>query len=130
MLVFTCVASGIVLLRAAGRLKPARERMELPFGEGSLSDTLRRLPDPLKGQETNIYRTIKQPQQNGNRKSNMEEEHVPVGEAPEGTRPAEAGSVPSEGTKTEKRLSGEEILRHRKYIVIPVFVLVFLAVLY
>ena len=42
MLVFTCVASGIVLLRAAGRLKPARERME-----------------------TNIYRTIKQPQQNG-----------------------------------------------------------------
>ena len=65
-----------------------------------------------------------------NRKSNMEEEHVPVGEAPEGTRPAEAGSVPSEGTKTEKRLSGEEILRHRKYIVIPVFVLVFLAGLY
>ncbi|MCS3237377.1 hypothetical protein NXU96_20425 [Phocaeicola vulgatus] len=65
MLVFTCVASGIVLLRAAGRLKPARERMELPFGEGSLSDTLRRLPDPLRGQETNIYRTIKQPQQNG-----------------------------------------------------------------
>ena len=59
MLVFTCVASGIV------RLKPARERMELPFGEGSLSDTLRRLPDPLRGQETNIYRTIKQPQQNG-----------------------------------------------------------------
>ncbi|MCS3206072.1 hypothetical protein NXV42_16635 [Bacteroides fragilis] len=52
----------------------------------------------------------------------MEEEHVLVGEAPEGTRPAEAGSVPSEGTKTEKRLSGEEILRHRKYIVIPVFV--------
>ena len=54
MLVFTCIASGIVLLR-----------MELPFGEGSLSDTLRRLPDPLRGQETNIYRTIKQPQQNG-----------------------------------------------------------------
>lgn len=99
MLVFTCVASGIVLLRAAGRLKPARERMELPFGEGSLSDTLRRLPDPLRGQETNIYRTIKQPQQNGNRKSNMEEEHVPVGEAPKGTRPVEAGSVPAEGTK-------------------------------
>ena len=46
-----------------------------------------------------------------NRKSNMEEEHVPAGEAPEGTRPAEAGSVPSEGTKTEKRLSGEEILQ-------------------
>ena len=64
MLVFTCIASGIVLLRAAGRLKPARGRMELPFGEGSLSDTLRRLPDPLRGQETNIYRTIKQPQQN------------------------------------------------------------------
>ena len=37
----------------------------------------------------------------------MEEEHVPAEEAPEGTRPAEAGSVPSEGTKTEKRLSGE-----------------------
>ena len=41
-----------------------------------------------------------------NRKSNMEEEHVPVGEAPEGTRPAEAGSVPSEGTKTENRPNG------------------------
>ena len=65
-----------------------------------------------------------------NRKSNMEEGHVPAGEAPEGTRPAEAGSVPSEGTKTEKQLSEEEILRRRKYIVIPVFVLVFLAVLY
>lgn len=65
MLVFTCIASGIVLLRAAGRLTPARERMELPFGEGSLTDTLRRLPDPLKGQVTSIYRTIKQPQQNG-----------------------------------------------------------------
>ena len=37
MLAFTCVASGIVLLRAAGRLTPARERMELPFGEGSLA---------------------------------------------------------------------------------------------
>lgn len=60
----------------------------------------------------------------------MEEEHVPAGEAPEGTRSAEAGSVPSEGTKTEKRLSEEEILRRRKYVVIPVFVLVFLAVLY
>ena len=59
-----------------------------------------------------------------NRKSNMEEGHVPAGETPE------AGSVPSEGTRTEKRLSGEEILRRRKYIVIPVFVLVFLAVLY
>ena len=44
----------------------------------------------------------------------MEEGHVPAGEAPEGTRPAEAGSVPSEGTRTEKRLSGEEILRRRK----------------
>ena len=65
-----------------------------------------------------------------NRKSNLEEGHVPAGETPEGTRPAEAGSVPSEGTRTEKRLSGEEILRRRKYIVIPVFVLVFLAVLY
>ena len=56
MLAFTCVASGIVLLRAAGRLTPARERMELPFGEGSLADTLRRLPDPLKGQVTSINR--------------------------------------------------------------------------
>lgn len=65
MLVFTCIASGIVLLRAAARLAPAGERLELPFGEGSLADTLRRLPDPLRGQETNIYRTIKQPQQNG-----------------------------------------------------------------
>ena len=60
----------------------------------------------------------------------MEEEHEHVGEAPEGTRPAEAGSVPSEGTKTEKRLCGEEILRHRKYIVIPVFVVVVVAVVY
>ena len=60
----------------------------------------------------------------------MEEEHVPAGEAPEGTRPAEAGSVPSEGTRTEKRLSGEEILRRRKYVVIPAFVLLLLAVLY
>ena len=42
-----------------------------------------------------------------NRKSNMEEEHVPVGEAPEGTRPAEAGGIPSEGTKPGKRLSEE-----------------------
>ena len=60
----------------------------------------------------------------------MKEGHVPAGEAPEGTRPAEAGFVPSEGTKTEKQLSEEKILRRRKYIVIPVFVLVFLAVLY
>ena len=65
MLVFTCAASGIVLLRAAARLAPARERMELPFGEGCLTDTLRRLPDPLKGEKTNIYRTIKHPQQDG-----------------------------------------------------------------
>lgn len=64
MLVFTCIASGIVLLRAA-RLAPAGERLELPFGEGCLTDTLRRLTDPLKGQKTNIYRTIKQPQQDG-----------------------------------------------------------------
>lgn len=35
MLVFTCIASGIVLLRAAGRLTPARERMELPFGKAA-----------------------------------------------------------------------------------------------
>ena len=65
ILVLTCVASGIVLMRAAGRMTPAGGRMELPFGEGSLADTLRRLPDPLKGQVTSIYRTIKQPQQNG-----------------------------------------------------------------
>ena len=57
----------------------------------------------------------------------MEEEHVPAGEAPEGTRPAD---IPSKGTKPEKRLSEEEILRRRKYVVIPAFVLVFLAVLY
>ena len=59
----------------------------------------------------------------------MEEEHVPAGEAPEGTRPVESGDIPIEGTKPEKRLSEEEILRRRKYIVIPAFVLVFLAVL-
>ena len=59
----------------------------------------------------------------------MEEEHVPAGEAQEGARPAEAGVIPSEGTKPGKRLSEEEILRRRKYIVIPAFVLVFLAVL-
>lgn len=64
-----------------------------------------------------------------NRKSNMEEEHVSAGEAPEGTRPAEAGDIPSERIKPGKRLSEEEILRRRKYIVIPAFVLVFLAVL-
>ena len=59
----------------------------------------------------------------------MEEEHVPAGEAQEGARPAEAGVIPSEGTKPGKRLSEEEILRRRKYIVIPAFVLVFLPVL-
>ena len=59
----------------------------------------------------------------------MEEEHVLAGEAQEGARPAEAGVIPSEGTKPGKRLSEEEILRRRKYIVIPAFVLVFLAVL-
>lgn len=59
----------------------------------------------------------------------MEEEHVSAGEAPEGTRPAEAGDIPSERIKPGKRLSEEEILRRRKYIVIPAFVLVFLAVL-
>lgn len=60
----------------------------------------------------------------------MEEEHVSSGEVLESTRSDEAGIIPSEGTKPEKRLSGEEILRRRKYIVIPVFVLVFLAALY
>lgn len=65
-----------------------------------------------------------------NRKSNMEEEHVPAGEAPKGTRPAEAAAAPPREKKPEKRLSEEEILRRRKYIVIPAFVLVFLAVLY
>lgn len=60
----------------------------------------------------------------------MEEEHVSSGEVLESTRSDETGIIPSEGTKPEKRLSGEEILRRRKYIVIPVFVLVFLAVLY
>lgn len=65
-----------------------------------------------------------------NRKSNMEEEHVPAGEALEGTRPAETAAAPPREKKPEKRLSEEEILRRRKFIVIPVFVLVFLAVLY
>ncbi|UVQ06755.1 hypothetical protein NXW85_01395 [Bacteroides caccae] len=37
-----------------------------------------------------------------NRKSNMEEGHVPAEEAPEGTRPAEAGSVPSRRDKNGK----------------------------
>lgn len=60
----------------------------------------------------------------------MEEEHVSSGEVLESTRSDETGIIPSEGTKPEKRLSGEEILQRRKYIVIPVFVLVFLAVLY
>ena len=36
----------------------------------------------------------------------------------------------SDAAKLRVTLSGEEILRRRKYIVIPVFVLVFLAVLY
>ena len=65
-----------------------------------------------------------------NRKSNMEEEHVPAGEALEGTRPAETAAAPPREKKPEKRLSEEEILRRRKFIVIPVFVLVFLVVLY
>ena len=60
----------------------------------------------------------------------MEEEHVPAGEALEGTRPAEAAAAPPREKKPEKRLSEEEILRRRKFIVIPVFVLVFLTVLY
>jgi len=60
----------------------------------------------------------------------MEEEHVPAGEALEGTRPAETAAAPPREKKPEKRLSEEEILRRRKFIVIPVFVLVFLAVLY
>lgn len=65
MLVLTCVASGIVLMRTTGRLAPARECMGLPFEEGCLADTLRRLPAPLRGQETDIYRTIKQSGENG-----------------------------------------------------------------
>ena len=60
----------------------------------------------------------------------MEEEHVPAGEAPEGPRPADAGDNPSKGPNPHKRISEEEILRRRKYVVIPAFVLVFLAVLY
>lgn len=60
----------------------------------------------------------------------MEEEHVPAGEALEGTRPAETAAAPPREKKPEKRLSEEEILRRRKFIVIPVFVLVFLVVLY
>lgn len=59
----------------------------------------------------------------------MEEGCVPTGEMLEGTRPVETTAGSTGGTKPEKRLTGEEILRRRKYIVIPVFVLVFLAVL-
>ena len=50
----------------------------------------------------------------------MEEEGGPLGKPR--TWPAEAGFVPPKGQK-RKTASGEEILRHRKYIVIPVFVL-------
>ncbi|MGN8872313.1 hypothetical protein ACTNCA_11480 [Phocaeicola vulgatus] len=65
MLVFTCIASGIVLGGGAGRGSPARGRPVLALGVGSRSASLRTQPDTLRGQETNIYRTIKQPQQNG-----------------------------------------------------------------
>ena len=64
------------------------------------------------------------------RKNNMEEGCMPTGEMLEGTRPVETAAGSTGGTEPEKRLTGEEILRRRKYIVIPVFVLVFLAVLY
>ena len=63
------------------------------------------------------------------RKNNMEEVCVPTGEPLEGTRPVETVAGTTGKTEPEKRLTGEEILRRRKYIVIPVFVLVFLAVL-
>ena len=64
-----------------------------------------------------------------NRKNNVEEECVPVGESLEGTRPVETADGTTGSTEPEKRLTGEEVLRRRKYVVIPVFVLVFLAVL-
>lgn len=63
------------------------------------------------------------------RKNNVEGGCVPVGESLEGTRPVEAADGTTGRTELEKRLTGEEVLRRRKYIVIPVFVLVFLAVL-
>lgn len=64
-----------------------------------------------------------------NRKNSVEEECVPTGEMLEGTRPVDTAAGTTGRTEPEKRLTGEEILRRRKYIVIPVFVLVFLAVL-
>lgn len=64
-----------------------------------------------------------------NWKNSVEEECVPVGESLEGTRPVETAAGTTGKTEPEKRLTGEEILQRRKYIVIPVFVLVFLAVL-
>lgn len=60
----------------------------------------------------------------------MEEKHVPAGEVMEGTQTAEAAADSPVEKKPEKQLTEEEILRRRKFIVIPVFVLVFLAVLY
>ena len=51
---------------AGERLKTYLEGLSEKQRRGILlADTLRRLPDPLKGQVTSIYRTIKQPQQNG-----------------------------------------------------------------
>lgn len=60
MLVFTCVASGIVLLRAVSRLKPVHAGMELPFGRGVMTDTLRQLPFPDKENGTNTCLINKQ----------------------------------------------------------------------
>ena len=64
-----------------------------------------------------------------NWKNSVEEECMPTKESLEGTRPVETAAGTTGSTEPEKRLSGEEVLRRRKYIVIPVFVLVFLAVL-
>ena len=65
MLVFTCIASGIVLLRAVSRLKPAHAGMELPFGRGIMTDTLRQLPFPAKENGINTCLTNKQLSEHG-----------------------------------------------------------------
>lgn len=65
MLVFTCVASGIVLLRAVSRLKPVHAGMELTFGRGVMTDTLRQLPFPAKENGINTCLINKQSSEHG-----------------------------------------------------------------
>lgn len=65
MLVFVCIASGIVLLRAASRLRPAHAGMELPFGKGIVADTLRLLPFPAEESGTNTCLINKQSSEHG-----------------------------------------------------------------